>query len=124
MSPGGFYLDSFNYDSFKKFLSDTLQLSNDSIVLVDGIFLLRPELIDIWDFKIFIDVSLETSIARGVKRGDADRRRYETRYMPGQKLYLSECQPTKNADIVIGNNDFNNPEIAMIHLKNQRKNQI
>lgn len=56
-----------------------------------------------------------------MKRGDADKHRYEMRYLPGQKLYLNQCHPAEHADIVINNEDFNNPEIVMIHLNNQRK---
>lgn len=114
LSPFGYYEDSFNYSAFKA----SLLSKSDSVLLVDGIFLLRPKIIDLLDFKVFLDVSFETSIARTIKRGDADRHRYETRYVPGQKIYLAQCHPSVHADIVIDNNDFSNPEIAMIHLNN------
>ena len=33
--------------------------------------------------------------------------------MPGQRIYLQEVQPIKKANIVVYNNDFDNPEIKI-----------
>lgn len=69
-----------------------------------------------WDYKIFVDVTFETSLSRAIKRDgylfgeEAEiRRRDEERYFPGQKLYLEEAQPKSLADAVVGNNDFEYP---------------
>lgn len=54
-----------------------------------------PELNDLWDFRIFLDVGVEVSVERAVERNaegmeskEALQERYEQRYVPGQKLYL------------------------------------
>lgn len=39
-------------------------------------------------------------------------RQYEQRYIPGQKMYLEECQPKQRASVIIDNNDPNNPVIV------------
>jgi uridine kinase len=88
----------------------------DGVLLFDGVFLLRPELVVHWDFTIFVDAAFETTLARAVRR-DADlfggveevRRRYERRYIPGQRLYFAECGPVERACVVVDNNAPRNP---------------
>jgi uridine kinase len=40
------------------------------------------------------------------------RRRYEQRYIPGQRLYFTECLPRERADVVVNNDDPQNPSIV------------
>ena len=143
-SAEGYYYDSFDYNTLKKALliplgpggnlqynpavfdyrtdspiQESMQLAQqDSILLFDGVFLLRPELIEHWDYRIFVKVSFETVLQRVLLRdqhlfGSTEevRNRYLKRYIPGQKLYLKESKPETNADIVIDNNDPSNPVI-------------
>jgi uridine kinase len=141
-SPDGFYLDSYDYDSFRKLLLDPLgpegsgryiarsfDLDNDrpfdpvtrqaapgAALIVDGIFLHRPELRACWDLSIFLKVDFDVSVPRGAQRGptvdvtDAGSPANQ-RYVGGQKRYLGECEPEQRADIVIGYNDLREPEI-------------
>lgn len=134
-----YYQDSFDYDRLRSDLLDPLepggtrlirreafdvrtdraidspqQLVTDDVVLIlDGIFLMRPELQSRFDLTIHLHVDFSESIARGVKRDcrhlgspEEARRRYEIRYVPGQRLYLAEARPADRADVVIDNNDF------------------
>lgn len=149
-SPEGYYQDSFNYEllinkllqpiatnspfiteafDFKtdsSIFSNPVTAAKDSILLVDGVFLLRPELCPYWDFKIFLDVPFERVIERAKVR-DADylggesqvEDRYIKRYIPGQRLYLDSVHPDKIADIVIDNSDFNNPIIVRANLSSK-----
>lgn len=141
-SPEGFFLDSYNYSLLRESLLDPLgsggsgeyrmkafdhltdssvqgdpsQALPNSILLLDGIFLHRPELLSYWDFSVFLDVDFSVSIPRGAQRGpgfgspdpEAESNR---RYVDGQKLYIDRCQPKKNATIVIDNNDLEAPRI-------------
>jgi uridine kinase len=148
-SPEGYYFDSYDYPSFKSsvllplgangnrrycratfnHLHDTVvnepweTAQEDSILLVDGIFLLRPELNQEWDFRIFVKISYETSVERGCRRdllrsgtaGDeayqALRQRYLQRYIPGQRIYLQSVRPEWLANVVWINDDVCNPEL-------------
>jgi uridine kinase len=91
----------------------------NAVLLFDGVFLLRPELIQSWDFSIFLEVDFSVSVPRAVQRdiltsgGEANPRRlqYECRYVPGQQLYFAEAHPRENASIIVDNNDFQNPII-------------
>ncbi|HBX71091.1 MAG TPA: hypothetical protein DEH25_17365 [Chloroflexi bacterium] len=93
----------------------------NAILLFDGVFLLRPELIEQWDFSIFIEVDFSVAVPRAVLRDvtrnqrqwDTNTRRaqYERRYVPGQQMYLHAVHPRKRADVVVDNNDFRDPKI-------------
>ena len=90
----------------------------NAILLLDGVFLLRHELRDYWDLAIFVEADFATTVSRAEVRdsklfGDvtAVRQRYESRYVPGQKLYLEQEQPRQCADFVVINNSFDNPSL-------------
>jgi uridine kinase len=95
----------------------------NAILLFDGVFLLRPVLIQYWDFSIFLDVDFRISVPRAVQRdisnGDQNwnantlQARYERRYVPGQQLYLREARPLERASIIVDNNDYQHPSIIL-----------
>jgi len=89
-----------------------------AVLLLDGVFLLTAGLRPCWDFSIFVNANFEVTIARAEIRdrdlfGDAAkvRQRYEDRYVPGQRLYLSEAQPERHASVVVDNSDPAHPRI-------------
>lgn len=124
LSPGGnrlYHTSTFDLEKDKPALSPQKQASQDAILLIDGIFLLRPALVNYWDLSIYLDISFENSTRRGTLR-DANllgssanaERRYRLRYNPGQKLYLLEVHPLDRADIIIDNNKLEDPEFVKI----------
>lgn len=40
----------------------------DAVLVFDGVFLMRRELIDRWDLRIFVSTALEKTVARAVIR--------------------------------------------------------
>lgn len=145
-SPEGYYFNSFNHKAIAEVLLDPLSsgklryetgvfdyrtdsevvlpvktATNDSILIMEGIFLFRPKLINYWDIKIFVDVDFKITVKRAVKRV-AEREyigseqeildKYKKRYIPGQQLYFEQAQPKEKADIIIDNSDFENPVIT------------
>ncbi|MCX2947217.1 uridine kinase [Lentzea sp. NEAU-D7] len=127
-SPEGFFLDSFDYPRFVERLlapfaegrpfrraSHDLETdeyvdppaevaSPDALLLVDGIFLHRDEVVAHWDFSVFLDVGFAVSAARMAGRDgsppDPDDPR-NRRYVEGQRLYLATCAPASRAGLVI-----------------------
>jgi uridine kinase len=142
-SPEGFYHDSYNYAALRSGLLDPLreggtlryrtaifdvnthqrlnlpmqQAELGSILIVDGLFLHRPELRDVWDDSVFLRVDFAVSVPRGAARGpgygspdpDAESNR---RYVEGNRLYFQEAQPEKWAGVVVDNTDLENPFIC------------
>ena len=146
LSPEGYYYDSFNYQLLKETLLEPLgpdgnrrcrlkafdfktdreihaeevQATDESILVFEGVFLFRPELRRYWDFKIFVEISFETSLKRALERdlylfGEQEEiiKRYREKYIPGQKIYREREQPQSLADIVIDNNDFTQSRIIL-----------
>ncbi len=140
-SPEGFFHDSYDYDQLRAALLDPLspggtgryriavfdhradepvqtpaqQASPGDILIVDGIFLHRPELRAYWDYSIFLEVAFDVSIPQGAQRGEGspDPGAPENRrYVEGQKLYLRTCEPKRFATVTINNDDLLAPYLV------------
>lgn len=96
------------------------EIGRDSAVIVEGIFLFREEILPYLDLRIFIEVEFEAVLSRTAVRDRsvfgseaAVEARYRQKYIPGQMLYLDEVNPKRIADIVIDNNDYENPKLIV-----------
>ena len=131
--PEGCYSDSFDYDALCRVLLDPLGPNGDrryqhaisdyrsdtvlsepvrmapadAVLLFDGVFLLRRELIDRWELSIFLSAAVERKLERARIRDQAlfgstaeVDRRYRDRYLPAQQLYYGVARPTDHANIV------------------------
>jgi uridine kinase len=95
-----YYRDSFDHGAFRAAV-----LAAREPLVADGVFLQRPELDDLWDLRIWLEVSFEESLRRAARRDahlmDDVPGRYEARYHAGQRIYLEEIDPRSHADIVV-----------------------
>jgi uridine kinase len=113
----------FDFRTDTRLPGPDLVASADAVLVVDGVFLLRADLRDDWDLGIFVSVEVDEIIRRAVRR-DAElfgspadvERRYRTRYLPGQELYLSTARPSHAAHAVIDNNDPARPSLRLNRL--------
>ena len=114
-SPEGFWLDSYDYRSFEENVlkglrpggdrrfrravhdlhtDDRLNLPWDTapigtVVVIDGIFLHRDELVEAWDYSIFLDVPFKVSVARMAARDGSAPDPADpsvARYVEGQRM--------------------------------------
>lgn len=144
LSPEGYFQDSFNHPSLIEFLlqplgpagsllirrtvfdfrtdkplkSETEKTPSDSVLLFDGVFLLRPELREYFDYSVLVQADFATTLKRAEQRDlhlfnsiEEVRRRYRERYIPGQKLYLNTVHSERWASIILTNNDPTAPKI-------------
>ena len=144
-SPEGFYRDSYDYATFRRVLVDPFrdgaqtagatgfQLSafdvardaavesqwvtgpRDAVLVVDGIFLHRPELRDLWDWSLWLDVPEDVACARMALRDGSDpdpAAPSQARYRQGQELYLREADPRAAASVIVDNSDLAHPRRA------------
>ncbi|WP_375384882.1 uridine kinase [uncultured Microbacterium sp.] len=141
-SPEGFYADSYDYSTFRRVLIDPFrdgaqtgattgfQLTAfdlgrdtptqsqwvtapaDAILIVDGVFLHRPELKGIWHWSLWLEVPFGVAYARMAPRDgsspDPDARS-NARYRQGQELYLREAKPREAASAIVENSDLEHP---------------
>ncbi len=143
-SPAGYYEDSFDFTSLQAKLLRPLgpegngryqravfdfrtdsplaaeeeKVPPNAILLFDGVFLQRPELADLWDYRIFVYVKMEIALQHALQRdlplfgsGDTIQARYMQRYFPGQQLYDQSVHPQEQADVVVDNNDPSQPRL-------------
>jgi uridine kinase len=123
-SAKGFWLDAFDYD---RVIADVLRPLRDgrlyrpaahdvrtdevldpawetappgAVVIVDGLFLQRAELADLFDFHVYLDVPFEIAAER-LRERDGDRSL--ERYVGASLIYFAECDPLRRADLVIDN---------------------
>ena len=99
LSAEGYYRDSHDFARFREAVEDA-----GRPLVADGVFLQRPELDDLWDVRIWLDISFDRALDRALVRDAAMpdlRRRYEQRYFPGQRLYIDEVDPRSRAEIVV-----------------------
>ena len=95
---------------------------HNAVLLFEGVFVLRDELRDHFDFTCYVDVDFEETTRRAAHR-DAEHfgsphavtQRYRTRYIPGQQLHLDSAQPHRRANVVIDNNNPHHPTLHINH---------
>lgn len=148
-SPEGYFLDSFDYPALRAALLDPLgpggslefrrrvfdfrtdepaaaptEVAPANAVLVfDGVFLLRRELIDLWDFSIFVAVPFSETQRRAAARDvalfgseEAVLHRYAVRYVPGQQLYYGQAHPQEKTDVLVDNEDPDRPRLRLVSI--------
>lgn len=141
-SPEGFYRDSYDYATFRRVLVDPFregaqtagatgfQLTafdlvrdapaesqwvsapRDAVLVIDGIFLHRPALRDLWDWSVWLEVPFDVAYARMAMRDGCDPdpdAPTNARYRRGQELYLRDASPREAASVVVDNSDFAHP---------------
>ncbi|TDC38668.1 uridylate kinase [Micromonospora sp. 15K316] len=140
-SAEGCYFDTHDYDALNRVLLDPLGPGGDrrfrhavydrttdttlsppvttapadAVLLFDGVFLMRPELIDRWDLRIFVSTALEKTVDRAVirerqvsTRAEVERR-WRERYIPSQQFYFAAVRPTDHVDVIVHNDDPQQP---------------
>jgi uridine kinase len=119
LSPEGYYRDSFDVDRLVQVCLRPFRDGPDSgVLVVDGVFLLRPELRSWWDLAVYLTVP-EEEVLRRARERDASRfgsvdeveRRYRARYLPAQALYRAEADPGAVADVLVDNEDPAAPQV-------------
>ena len=83
-----------------------------SIVILEGIFIYKPQLVDLFDLKIYLDVDISLGRKRFAKRWSLKRDKrpfdiYDEIWMLSHIRYESEVHPKQISDLVI---DIDNDE--------------
>lgn len=150
-SPVGFYLDSHDLHALRQQLLEPFRAGagatyrtavfdeptdmpvdepartviGDEVLLFDGIFLCRHELVGYWDFTVFLDAQDRVNLTRlGHVMTDAPANAMDLvehvlqwvkrmeRYSAGMRYYLDRDDPRSVVDLVIDNNNLAEPTIV------------
>ena len=109
--PMGFWLDSYDHQSLRE------AVSSATPCVVDGMFLHRDELLDQWDFSIWLDVPFAVSVGRMAERDGSSPNPDDPslrRYVQGQRLYFEACEPWRRATLVVENSDLESPVLVEV----------
>lgn len=144
-SPEGFWNDTYNYAALHDRVLTPLGPNGDgwfvpasydratdgtvpaeaclaplnALVLVEGMFLLRDELVSRWDASVFLDVPFSETAARmAIRNGSNPDPDHPTmaRYMGGQRLYFEAARPWERATFVVDNSDVASPRIIRLDM--------
>ena len=140
-SPEGFWLDSYDYEALardvlepfgpggsRRYRPAAHDVRTDEVLdlawrtappavvlIVDGLFLHRDELVGFWDFSVFLDAPFEVTVARMAGRDGSHPdpgHPSVARYVGGQRLYFAACDPRRRAGVVIDNRDLAHPGLV------------
>jgi uridine kinase len=92
--------------------------SVDAILLFEGVMLFRQDITSAFDYRILVDTSFDVDLKRAKKRdlkhfGDMKTLldKYTRRFIPGQKRYIEEHRPEETVDIIVGNDNPDDPTL-------------
>ncbi|ASW55291.1 hypothetical protein [Plantactinospora sp. KBS50] len=88
-----------------------------TIVIVEGVFLLRPQVREHLHRLIFLDVDEEALVARGSRRdrdlhGQGVERKFREKFLPAQRQIFAAYPPDRHADVIIDNSDWQIPTVT------------
>ena len=88
-----------------------------SLVILDGIFIYKPQLVDIFDLKIYLDIDISLGRKRFAKRRSIKRDKrpfdiFEEIWVLSHLRYESEVHPKRISDLVI---DYNAESQPVLH---------
>jgi uridine kinase len=103
----GYFEEVFDY---ARFIAELEQLSAGSglhLLIAEGVFLFRKELISRWDLKVWLEMEPTLSLERGPVRDagffgsvQAGRSAYEETFIPAYRMHLERDRPVQQADMV------------------------
>ncbi len=108
-------LPVLNLETDKYEIEKEYDFSPDTIVIIEGVFLLREDLSPYIDYKVFLEIPFEESTRRAkVRDPQAVIEKYKIKYLPAQRKYLALYPPNTHADAIIDNTDWEYPSIINI----------
>lgn len=88
------------YDWQNNVLGDWVELSAEGVVVVEGVYMLRPQLREFWDLSIFVDTPWPIRLDRQVSRGQNTEESIRL-WTDAEKYYERTFEPATRADLVL-----------------------
>lgn len=139
MSALGCYEDSYDYDAFKRVLIEPFRMGGstgfnteyfdldrdalvvdptwhtagaDAVLIVEGVFLMRPELRTLWHWSLWLEADPAVALQRialryGTNADPEDA--FNRRHLGAQEIYQQRCDPRRKVDATVDNTDPAHP---------------
>lgn len=88
------------YDWGSGSMGQWVELPTPDVVVVEGVYTLRPELRDLLDVRVYVEAGAQTRRQRQIDRGE-NTDAWITRWMAAEDLYVSGTAPRSAADVVV-----------------------
>ena len=88
------------YDWPSASLAEWHDVAAEGIVIVEGVYALRPQLRDFYDLTLFVDTPREERVRRMLDRNADDSERI-TRWMAAEDWYLDNIDPRSYASVAV-----------------------
>jgi uridine kinase len=104
-----YLIADFVEETASHYRKHTYDFRDVSVILVEGIFLFKPQYRKHFDLTIWIDCSFPTALARAIARSQEGLSAantiaaYETIYFPAQRIHLAQDEPREHADLIFEN---------------------
>ena len=90
------------YDWNTDRLAELRTINACSPIIIEGIYVLKPELSSYYDIRLWMECSKETRLQRGIERdGEPAHSLWEKNWMKEGEKYVSTCNPHFHADRII-----------------------
>ena len=99
----------FAEETAPSFRKHTYDFKDVGVVVVEGIFLFKPQYRKFFDLTVWVDCSFPTALARAIARAQEGLSiartigAYETIYFPAQRIHLAQDHPRESADLILEN---------------------
>ena len=98
----GRHADYQRYDWETDVLAEWHTISAANVVIVEGVYTIRRELISLYDLKIWVECPRAIRLARGIARdGEKARAIWEQDWMPKEDYYVKTHLPREKADLFV-----------------------
>jgi uridine kinase len=114
------------YDWPTNALAEWHTLVPGTLVIIEGIYALLPELRRDYTFRVWVDCPYDIRLMRGLARdGESARARWVEDWMPSEDRYVEVCHPQQAADrLVDGSGRFSHdPNQEFVEITAQDRNQ-
>lgn len=88
------------YDWQNNVLDDWVELRAEGVVVVEGVYMLRPSLREFWDLSIFVNTPWSIRLDRQVSRGENSEDDIRL-WTDAEKYYERTFDPAAGADLVV-----------------------
>jgi uridine kinase len=99
----------FAEETATEYRKHTYRFENVDVILLEGIFLLKPAYRGHFDLSFWVDCTFETALERALQRGqeglppDETIRAYHTIYFPAQRIHFGRDNPRAAATAILPN---------------------
>ena len=89
------------YDCSKQALGEKIDVTPKKLNIIEGVYSLHPSLENIYDFRIFLDISDELQLDRLTKRNPEKVQRFIDEWIPKENDYFNFYDIKKKCDLIV-----------------------